>query len=247
MLNCLYWVRAPHTPEGLSYHVHVDDKSETKETPSEQNDMKKNGTIASVLIATVAFAAAFTLPGGLVADDHPHPGTATLARRFAFRAFVLSDTMAFVTSIIATCFLIYAGAIEIPAGHRRWYGLIASGLVPLGAQFMIAAFAFGFHLMLGPANRGLVIFVYLVSSASVLFCFPGIWMPLHLGIGKAIWRRAGWRGLTNMRQQPSSLRSIFRRFTYSFLFTNLRRPFFAVLIPAIFVVAIVLDVALPNY
>lgn len=247
VFDCLHWVRAPHTLEGLSYHVHMDDKSETKETPNKQDDMNKNGTIASVLIATVAFAAAFTLPGGLIADDHPHPGTATLARRFAFRAFVLSDTMAFVTSIIATCFLIYAGSIEIPTGHRRWYGLIASGLVPLGAQFMIAAFAFGFHLTLGPANRELVIFVYLVSSASVLFCFPGIWMPMHLGIGKAIWRRAGWRGLTNMSRWPSSLRSIFRRFTYSFLFTNLRRPFFAVLIPATFIVAIVLDVALPNY
>ncbi|KAL5197238.1 hypothetical protein ABZP36_000750 [Zizania latifolia] len=247
VLNCLCWVRAPFTIDGVPCHLYMDNKSSTKEVPMEQDDMKKNGTIASVLIATVAFAAAFTVPGGLVADDHPRAGTATLARRFAFRAFVVSDTMAFVFSIVATCFLIYAGATEIPLRHRHWYNLISSGLVPLGAQFMIAAFAFGYHLMLGTVNRGLVIFVYLVSSASVLFCFPGIWVPLHLGIGKAIWRRAGWRGLTNIYQHPCSLQHLFLCFTHSFLFTNIRRPVFAVLIPVTFVVAIALDVALPNY
>ncbi|KAF0905259.1 hypothetical protein E2562_003860 [Oryza meyeriana var. granulata] len=73
--------------------------------------------------------------------------------------------MAFVFSIAATCFLIYAGATEIPRIHRLRYNSLASGVVPLAARFMIAAFAFGFHLVLGSANRGLIVFVYMVSSA----------------------------------------------------------------------------------
>uniref|UniRef100_A0A0E0I0J3 PGG domain-containing protein n=1 Tax=Oryza nivara TaxID=4536 RepID=A0A0E0I0J3_ORYNI len=248
ILSCLQWVRAPFTVDGVS-HLPLDIKSaHGEQAQKELDDMRKSGTIASVLIATVAFAAAFTVPGGFVADDHPHAGTATLARRFAFRSFVVSDTMAFVFSIVATCFLIYAtGAAELPPSRRRWYSLIASGLVPLGAQFMIAAFAFGFHLVLGVANRGLLVFVYVVSSASVLLCFPGIWTPWRLGLGKATWRRAGWKGLINMYQRPCSLRVLFRCTPYNFLFENIRRPLFSVLITVTFLVAVTLDIVLPNY
>ena len=209
--------------------------------------MTKSGTIASVLIATVAFAAAFTVPGGCIADDHPHPGTAILARRFAFRAFVVSDTMAFVCSIIATSFHIYGSAYEIPHNHRLWYNSLASGFVPVGSQFMIAAFAFGFHLVLGSFNRWLVVFVYTLCLASVLFCFPGIWIPLHLGLGKVVWRRAGWRGLVNVHESPSSLADLLSLVTTSLLFENLRRALFVLLISATFVIAVVLSIVLPNY
>lgn len=246
MLNCMHWVKAPLTIDGNS--PHVDNKSGQGEEPQkEQDDMRKTGTIASVLIATVAFAAAFTVPGGFIADDRPHAGTATLAKRFAFRSFVVSDAMAFVFSIVATCFLIYAGATEIPRSHRLRYNSLASGLVPLAAQFMIAAFAFGFHLVLGAANRGLMIFVYVVSSASVLLCFPGIWIPWQLGLGKAILRRVGWRGLASVHSRPSSLGQLYVCLRCSFLLANIIRPLFSVLITATFVIAIALDVALPNY
>lgn len=228
----------------------LQNKTEATEEDASDNrekNMTKTGNIASVLIATVAFAAAFTVPGGLVADDHPGAGTAILARRFAFRAFVVSDAMAFVCSIVATCFLIYAGAKEIPRKHRFWYNLLASGLVPVAAQFMIAAFAFGFQLVLGNDNRPFVIFVYAVSLAAVLVCFPGIWVPMHLGLAKAVWRRAGWRGLAHVHSRPSGLLELFRCFTTSLLFENLRRPLFVLLISAAFIAAVALNIALPNY
>lgn len=104
MLACLWWVREPFSLDHRALHIH--DLHALDDEPSEQQDnMTKNITIGSVLIATVAFAAAFTLPGGVVADDHPRAGTATLANRFAFRAFVVTDTMAFLYSIMATCAL----------------------------------------------------------------------------------------------------------------------------------------------
>jgi hypothetical protein len=209
--------------------------------------MTKDGTLASVLIATVAFAAAFTVPGGFIADDHAHAGTAILARRFAFRAFAVSDTIAFVCSIVATCFHIYGSSRQVPHGHRLWYNLLASRLVPMGSQFMIAAFAFGFHLVLGSVNRWLTVFIYILSLASVLFCFPSIWAQFHLGLGKVVWRRAGWRGLVNMHRRPSSLPQVLFLFTRSFLFENLDMSLFVLLISATFVVAIVLSIALPNY
>ncbi|TVU38620.1 hypothetical protein EJB05_12004, partial [Eragrostis curvula] len=177
-------------------------KDESAREDFTEKDYAK-GTIASALIASVTFAAAFTIPGGIIADDHPLPGTAILARRFIFRAFVVSDIVAFLCSIVATGFLIYGGVIEIPRSLRQQYTMMSSLLVPTAAQFMIAAFAFGLHLVLGVANGGLIIFVYVVSSASVLFVAANTWIPLHVyGFAKAIWRRDGWKGLLKIHQRP---------------------------------------------
>uniref|UniRef100_A0A0D9WZS6 Uncharacterized protein n=1 Tax=Leersia perrieri TaxID=77586 RepID=A0A0D9WZS6_9ORYZ len=153
--------------------------------------------------------------------------------------------MAFLCAIVATGFLIYGSAREIPGRHRLYYSLLASGLVPWAAQFLIGAFALGFHLMLGAKNRGLVIFVYVVSSAAVLFGSPGIWGPFRLGLGRAIWRRAGWRGVINIHKRPSGLLNCVCLVFTGPLF-HIRRTLFAVLICATFVVAIALDITMPN-
>lgn len=256
LFRCLSWSGTTNTITLDGVHpLHVDKKladlfqkkiEATEDEPS--NEDGKTGTIGSVLIATVAFAAAFTVPGGFIADDNPDAGTAILAKKFAFRAFVVSDTMAFASSIIATSFLIYGAREIIPRNHRSRYNTVASGLVPVAAQFLIAAFAFAFHLVLGHANRGLIIFVYTVSLATVLFCFPGIWGTLQLGLAKAVWRRAGWRGLVNLQNRPSGLVYQICCFATSLLFDNyIRRPLFVYLISASFIVAIALNIALPSY
>ncbi|WVZ66156.1 hypothetical protein U9M48_015422 [Paspalum notatum var. saurae] len=202
VLFSLDWSRAAITP---SYEARSGERSKdgTKgpdEEASEAESFSKTGTIGSVLIATVAFAAAFTVPGGIVADDHPGAGTAVMARRFAFRAFVVSDTMAFLCSIVSTFFLIYSGTRGAGASHKQRvrYNRLAFILLPLSALFTMAAFPFGFQLVLGDANRRLIIFVYALSSASVLVCLPEIWFPLWIGLLKALWRRDGWRALVTI-------------------------------------------------
>jgi hypothetical protein len=251
VLDCLNWSRAEGTQFVDVFPTKEGEeevKKKNKKNEEEEDGFTKTGTVGSVLIATMAFTAAFTVPGGFVADDHPGAGTATLARRFAFRAFIVSASMAFLSSIIATAFHMYGGTKGIPRDHRIRYSSLASGFVPVATQFIIAAFAFGIHLVVGDgANSGLMIFVYVVSSASVLCCFPSIWLPLYFGLGRAIWRRAGWRGLANTRSCRPNLLQFVRCFIYSFLFSNIRRMLFALLICATFVVAIALELALPNY
>lgn len=242
--NCLYWTRAPVTLGAGGDHVHLHSRiapAMDEEDPKDIDGITATGTIASVLIATVTFAAAFTVPGGYAAD-----GTAVLARRFAFRAFVVTDTAAFLCSIVATCFLVYGGAGQVPRAQRSFYQRSASGLLPPAAQLMVAAFAFGIHAVLGePGNRVLVTLVYVLALGAVLLCFPGIWAPFYPG--KAIWRRAGWRGLINVHRRPASLHELVWLFITSFLFKSIARPLFAVLISAAFVVSIALDIALAEY
>ena len=235
--------------DGL-YNYLANVKPVEEEASNEEDNLSKTGTIGSVLIATVAFAAAFTVPGGFVADDHPSAGAAVMARRFAFRAFAVSDTLAFVCSATATCFFIHAGTREVAPDKRRRYYFLGNMLLPLAALLTIAAFAFGFHLVLGAGNRGLLVFVYTVCLATVLLGFPDIWVPWHLGLAKAIWRRTGWRGLVKIQKSRSSLdllRQLLFNFPRSFLFQYLAAPLFVAFVSATFVIAIALNIALPNY
>ncbi|KAK0603469.1 hypothetical protein LWI29_005337 [Acer saccharum] len=69
--------------------------------------MKKTGRnelLAATLIATVTFAAGFTVPWGLVAEKGPDQGAAILTRNTAFRAFVILNTISMLLSSLAVVF-----------------------------------------------------------------------------------------------------------------------------------------------
>ncbi|TYH23157.1 hypothetical protein ES288_A04G188000v1 [Gossypium darwinii] len=57
--------------------------------------------VVAALIATVAFAAAITVPGGLKSEEGPEQGTPLLIDEAAFKAFVVANTMAFIFSVSA--------------------------------------------------------------------------------------------------------------------------------------------------
>ena len=57
--------------------------------------------VVDTLIATVAFTAGITMPGGFRDHDDPHPGSAVLTGNAAFKAFVITNTLAMVQSCSA--------------------------------------------------------------------------------------------------------------------------------------------------
>ncbi|KAJ8627918.1 hypothetical protein MRB53_021225 [Persea americana] len=63
--------------------------------------------IVTSLVATVTFTAAFTVPGGYK-NDGPREGLPVFMRNAALQAFVLSDILAFCSSMAATVLLVYA-------------------------------------------------------------------------------------------------------------------------------------------
>ncbi|KAI7981313.1 Ankyrin repeat-containing protein [Camellia lanceoleosa] len=72
-------------------------------------DVRKAGDthlIVATLIATVTFAAGFTVPGGYSSNDGPNQGMAILTREAAFKAFVVTDFMAMILSTCAFRFIL---------------------------------------------------------------------------------------------------------------------------------------------
>lgn len=62
--------------------------------------------LVSTLVATVTFAAGFTMPGGYNNSD-PSQGMATLLRHHTFQIFVFCDTIAMYSSLVVTLALIW--------------------------------------------------------------------------------------------------------------------------------------------
>jgi hypothetical protein len=78
----------------------------------------KNLAIVSTLVATVAFSAAFNVPGSYGSD-----GKANLGGDRFYNAFLALDTIAVTTSVVATILLIYGRASR---SHRSWIGFMIS-------------------------------------------------------------------------------------------------------------------------
>jgi hypothetical protein len=122
-------------------------------------------SIVAVLIATVTFASAFTLPGGYRAE-----GTPVLAGSYAFDAFILADTLAFICSSVATFSLVYAGLPAMDISIRRFYLTLSAGLLEIAGRTFLAAFGLGLYLVLAPVDRMIAVAVVcVIISASLLW------------------------------------------------------------------------------
>uniref|UniRef100_A0A6J0PCY8 Protein ACCELERATED CELL DEATH 6-like n=1 Tax=Elaeis guineensis var. tenera TaxID=51953 RepID=A0A6J0PCY8_ELAGV len=100
----------------------------------------RNFVVVSVLVATVTFAAAFTVPGGYIADDHPGRGTAVLAKDRAFNWFLASDFFAFVSSTTATFLFAFTEALVVDKHFRRLGLSLAVGALFVAIGGMFCAF-----------------------------------------------------------------------------------------------------------
>ncbi|KAF7808728.1 ankyrin repeat-containing protein [Senna tora] len=122
--------------------------------------VRETNMVVAALIATVTFAAGFTVPGGFIQEhDQPHKGSPILMHNPAFQAFVITNTISFVFSASAVLFHIYS----LPDDNRdecATYLLVAMLLTMLAMVFMIIAFGTGTYAILG-VSKALAVY-YLV-------------------------------------------------------------------------------------
>ncbi|PHT48779.1 hypothetical protein CQW23_12987 [Capsicum baccatum] len=76
--------------------------------------------VVATLIMTVTFAAGITLPGGFESDPDSHnQGMAILIRKTTFRAFVVSDAIAFTLSAVAIFICFLMANVSTGAQHKK--------------------------------------------------------------------------------------------------------------------------------
>ncbi|WVZ64180.1 hypothetical protein U9M48_013742, partial [Paspalum notatum var. saurae] len=154
-------------------------------TQSSRKDIKSltqiytgNTSLVAILIATITFAAAFTLPGGYSADTG-NEGLPIMARKFAFQAFLISDTLAMCSSLAVAfiCIIARWEDLEFLLYYRSftkklmWFAYIAT----------TTAFATGLYTVLAPRLLWLAIAICVVTSLlPILTKLLGEWPILKL-------------------------------------------------------------------
>jgi hypothetical protein len=151
--------------------------------------------IASVLIATVAFTAAFALPGGYRGDDHKKGGTPTLAGHYAFDVFIIANTLAFICAGLSITSLMYAGVTSVDIRTRMISFVISVTLMAGSARSLGAAFVFGLYVVLSPVARATAIASCAITALGLV---DAVWVFLMVGnvelmLLKRLGVRAWWR------------------------------------------------------
>ncbi|KAG2634528.1 hypothetical protein PVAP13_2NG046300 [Panicum virgatum] len=134
-------------------------------------DSTQSQSIGPVLIATVTFGAMFALPGGYRADTSKNGGTPTLAGSFAFHAFMIANTLAFICSTIATLASMYAGSARLNVVRRKDHFGHSIGFMHNSIMALAVAFAVGVYTVLSPVARKTAIAICVMSPLVVLYNF----------------------------------------------------------------------------
>ncbi|GFZ06597.1 hypothetical protein Acr_18g0007670 [Actinidia rufa] len=128
--------------------------------------------MVATLIATVTFAAAFTMPGGFNNDVGPNQGLALLQSRKNLKMFIMADTVAMSCSMAAACIILW-GAV-ITKETYLYYFFSATVLTYIALQSTAMAFTSGLFAVM-PHEPFIYILSYIVGSffhvSTCLFLF----------------------------------------------------------------------------
>ncbi|WVZ53437.1 hypothetical protein U9M48_004380 [Paspalum notatum var. saurae] len=137
-----------------------------------------NTSLVAILIATITFAAAFTLPGGYSADTG-NEGLPIMARKFAFKAFLIFDTLAMCSSLGVAFICIIARWEDLE--FLLYYRSFTRKLMWFAYMATTTAFATGLYTVLAPHLLWLAIVICVVTSLlPILTKLLGEWPILKL-------------------------------------------------------------------
>ncbi|XP_078154298.1 uncharacterized protein LOC144549436 [Carex rostrata] len=110
--------------------------------------------LGSVLITTVTFAAAFTIPGGYNQNN----GTPVLGKKYMFRAFILANTFAFMQGFANLLALLWRTGAKF--GSRIRFATIS---FMLATSSMVVAFGLGMYVTLTPICYPIAVLILVIT------------------------------------------------------------------------------------
>ncbi|XAR49029.1 hypothetical protein NMG60_11032051 [Bertholletia excelsa] len=128
------------------------------------NNQYTSNVIVASLIATVAFAAGFTVPGGYNGNEGPEQGMAILARKAAFKAFLITDIIALISSTFALFLYLYSSHMTLANWNILSYSCVYAFLLNnIALAAMVLAIVSGTIAVL-QHSHALVVSIYVLSS-----------------------------------------------------------------------------------
>ncbi|PQQ01998.1 ankyrin repeat-containing protein [Prunus yedoensis var. nudiflora] len=102
------------------------------EDRNKTNNVREAHLVVAALIATVTFAAGFTIPGGYQSEKGPEQGFAVLSKNAAFKAFVITNTLALCMSSFSVLMHLYVSmhtkrkgtSAAFDVGHMQYYVIL---------------------------------------------------------------------------------------------------------------------------
>lgn len=134
----------------------------------------QNVALVAILITTISFAAAFTIPGGFN-NDNPNKGLATLGNRVAFKAFLISDTLAMCSS--ATVAFLYIWTVIDDSDYLYHHYTIAEALMWVALLGTVVAFATGVYAVVASESLWLAVVVCVIGCSVPLLVIAGAIAP----------------------------------------------------------------------
>jgi Domain of unknown function len=154
-----------------------------KEVRSITDRYTTNTSLVAALLATVTFAAAFTLPGGYI-NDTSDAGQPIFARKAAFQVFLISDTIAMCSSLAVAflCVLMTWEDLDFLLNYRKttkalmWCAFVAT----------VVAFGTGLFVVMAPKCMWLAILILVFSCivpllSKIIGEWPLIMLRLRVG------------------------------------------------------------------
>ena len=156
-----------------------------KEAKSLIQTYTRNTPLVAILIATITFAAAFTLPGGYI-NGAGSEGLPIMSRKFAFQAFLISDVLAMCSSFAVAFICIIARWEDYE--FLLYYRSFTKKLMWFAYVATTTAFSTGLYTVLAPRVHWLAIAIcVMVALLPILTKLLSEWpvLKLRLRLGKA--------------------------------------------------------------
>jgi len=150
--------------------IERNNEERNKKREEAMSKARESHLVVAALIATVTFAAAFTLPGGYKSDR----GTAILAKKAAFIVFVISDAMSMVLSILAV-FIHFLISLIHGLGMEKNKGKLLDCVIlsKAGIQFT-TAMLFMVATLFTMIGMGTMIIAFVTGTYAILEPFLGL-------------------------------------------------------------------------
>ena len=141
-------LKQPPVDARSSSSLNTKDMDNAEKPDFEKRNTLETNLLVAMLVATVTFAAAFTMPGGDKSDG-PDQGLANLVAKVAFKAFVIFDITAFLFSVTAV-------GIQLDTSRNYKaqirYMNVAALCTIISIIGMVLAFVSGMHVVLAKST-----------------------------------------------------------------------------------------------